>query len=104
MNFLIDSQLPPALAQWISAQGHKAIHVVDLGLEADDDSKIWRHAQKENAIIISKDEDFADRWLLSDEDVALVWIRKGNCSNRALILGLNRSGLMSCDDWNKASG
>ncbi len=52
---------------------------------ADDDSIIWTHAQKEKAVIISKDEDFADRWLLSDEAVALVWIRKGNCSNRALI-------------------
>jgi len=85
VNFLIDSQLPPALAQWISAQGHKAVHVADLGLEADDDSIIWAHAQKEGLVIISKDEDFADRSLLSDEGVALAWIRKGNCSNRALV-------------------
>jgi len=85
VNFLIDSQLPSALARWISAQGHKATHVADLGMLADDDSKIWRRAQKENAVIISKDEDFADRWVLSDEGVVLVWIRKGNCSNRALL-------------------
>jgi predicted nuclease of predicted toxin-antitoxin system len=85
VNFLIDSQLPPALAKWLSAQGHQATHVADLGLLADDDSKIWQHAQKEDTIIISKDEDFADRWLLSDGNVALIWIRKGNCSNRALI-------------------
>jgi predicted nuclease of predicted toxin-antitoxin system len=84
VNFLIDSQLPPALAKWISAQGHKAIHVADLGMLADDNSKIWQRAKKENAIII-KDEDFTDRWLLNDEGVALVWIRKGNCSNRALM-------------------
>jgi len=85
VNFLIDSQLPPALARWISTQGHQASHVANLGLLADDDSKIWDHARKEKAIIISKDEDFADRWLLSKENVALVWIRKGNCSNRALM-------------------
>ena len=88
MNFLIDSQLPPALARWISAQGHKATHVADLKLLAEDDSKIWRHAQKENAIIVSKDEDFADRWLLDNEGVALIWVRKGNCSNRALMAWL----------------
>jgi predicted nuclease of predicted toxin-antitoxin system len=88
VNFLIDSQLPPALAHWISAQGDKATHVVDLGLVANDDSKIWQHAQQEGLIIISKDEDFADRWLLSKEDVTLIWIRKGNCSNRALVTWL----------------
>ena len=88
MNFLIDSQLPPALARWISAQGHEAIHVSDLGMAADDDSIIWRYARKQNSVIISKDEDFADRWLLGDEGVALVWIRMGNCSNRILIAWL----------------
>jgi hypothetical protein len=29
-----------ALARWISAQGHHAIHVAELGLEAHDDSVI----------------------------------------------------------------
>ena len=46
---------------------------------------IWEHARAEQAVIISKDEDFVDRWLLSDQPVPLVWIRKGNCSNRALL-------------------
>jgi predicted nuclease of predicted toxin-antitoxin system len=85
VNFLIDAQLPLALARWISAQGHQAAHVADWGLLAGDDSKIWQRASRENAIIISKDEDFADRWLLGDENVTLIWIRKGNCSNQVLI-------------------
>jgi predicted nuclease of predicted toxin-antitoxin system len=88
LNFLIDSQLPPALARWIVSQGHQATHVVDLGLEAADDTIIWEHARKMQAVIVSKDEDFADRWLLRSEGVALVWIRKGNCSNRGLIAWL----------------
>jgi predicted nuclease of predicted toxin-antitoxin system len=37
LNFLIDSQLPPALARWIAAQGHQAVHVVEIGMEAVDD-------------------------------------------------------------------
>lgn len=84
MNFIVDSQLPPALANWISSRGHSATHVITLGLEAADDSEIWAHARKEQAAIISKDEDFVDRWLSDDSGVTLVWIRKGNCSNRAL--------------------
>jgi len=50
-----------------------------------DDGVVWEYARQEQAVIISKDEDFADRWLLKSEGVALVWIRKGNCSNRAFM-------------------
>ncbi len=85
MNFLIDVQLPPALGRWIIGQGHQATHAAELGLQAADDGPIWEYARKEKAVIVSKDEDFVDRWLLSDKSVALVWVRKGNCSNRALM-------------------
>lgn len=61
MNFIVDAQLPPGLALWISSHGHKATHVFDIGLQT--------------AVIISKDEDFVDRWLLDEIPVALIWIR-----------------------------
>ena len=85
MNFLVDAQLPPGLARWISSQGHRATHVFDIDLHAAADPVIWAHARKENAVIVSKDEDFVDRWLLSETPVALIWIRKGNCSSEALM-------------------
>jgi predicted nuclease of predicted toxin-antitoxin system len=85
VNFLVDSQLPPALARWIAAQGHSAKHVFDLGLASADDFELWELARREHAVIISKDEDFADLWSLRGEGVGLVWLRKGNCSNRALM-------------------
>lgn len=85
MNFVIDAQLPPALARWISNRGHHATHVFDIGLQAADDPVIWERTRKENAVIISKDEDFVDRSLQSDTPVVLSWIRKGNCSNEALL-------------------
>ena len=88
MNFLIDAQLPPALAQWIVSQGHQATHVFDRGLQTADDPVIWERAGNDRAVIVSKDEDFVDRWLLSDKPVPLVWIRKGNCSNRVLMTWL----------------
>ena len=49
---------------------------------------IWERARTEHAAIISKDEDFVDQWLLSAAPVQLVWVRKGNCSNRALLAWL----------------
>ena len=85
MKFLIDAQLPPALARWIEGQGHRATHVFQIGLERVKDEPIWEYARNDKAVIITKDEDFADRWLLSDQPTALIWIRRGNCSNRALL-------------------
>lgn len=72
----------------IACQGHQATHVFDLSLQTADDPVIWERARSEDTVIISKDEDFVDRWLLSDRPVPLVWIRKGNCSNRALLAWL----------------
>jgi len=46
---------------------------------------VWESDRRDNAVIISKDEDFVDRLLLDDQPVPLVWIRKGNCSNEALL-------------------
>jgi predicted nuclease of predicted toxin-antitoxin system len=86
--FLVDAQLPPALARWIGSQGQQAAHVFEIGLAGSDDGPIWEHAQKNKAVIVSKDEDFVDRWLLSAKPVPLVWIRKGNCSKRALLAWL----------------
>lgn len=88
MNFLVDAQLPPALARWIRSQGHQATHVFDLGFHTTDDPAIWERAREEQAVIISKDEDFVDQWLLSDQPAPFVWIRKGNCSNGALLAWL----------------
>ena len=88
MLFLVDAQLPPALARWIVERGNRATHVVDVGFQAARDGPIWEFAQRNNAVIVSKDEDFVDRWLLSESPVPLIWIRRGNCSNRALLAWL----------------
>ena len=88
MNFLIDAQLPPALARWVASQGHQATHVFDIGLEAANDAVIWARARNENIVIVSKDEDFVDQWLLSAEPIQLLWVRRGNCSNQALLAWL----------------
>ena len=77
MTFLVDAQLPPALAQWIFARGHEATHVSDIALLKATDPDIWEHARQQNAIIISKDEDFVDRWLMEQAPVALIWVPKG---------------------------
>jgi len=40
VKFLIDAQLPPALARWLQDAGYQAEHVGDLGLREANDSAI----------------------------------------------------------------
>ena len=55
MRFLIDAQLPAALARWLVAAGHEAEHVDRCGLGARLDAEIWRYAQQVKAAILTKD-------------------------------------------------
>lgn len=57
MKFLVDAQLPPALAHWLREAGHEAAHVEDAGLRESDDRLIWSHAQQTATVIVTKDED-----------------------------------------------
>ena len=85
MRFLVDAQLPPALARWLEERGHEAKHVIDLALQDAPDEAIWRHASTKGAVIVSKDEDFARRRALTSDGPQVVWLRVGNTNSRTLI-------------------
>ncbi len=90
MKFLVDAQLPPALAKWIESKGHQARRVHDLGLRDADDDLIWIRAASESEIIVTKDEDFA---LLAARNTAgpvVLWVRTGNLVNRLLLARFER--------------
>lgn len=86
MKFLIDAQLPPALAAWLQRTGHEAIHVRDVGLREADDAAIWNYAVQNGTVIVTKDEDFVARSVHTAESTppVVVWLRVGNATNRAL--------------------
>jgi predicted nuclease of predicted toxin-antitoxin system len=84
MKFLVDAQLPPALAQWLREAGHDAQAVREAGLREAGDGAIWRHAQAQGRVIITKDEDFARRAQTGAAGPVIVWLRVGNTSNAAL--------------------
>jgi predicted nuclease of predicted toxin-antitoxin system len=85
MRFLVDAQLPPALARWLAAQGHVAEHVADQNLESASDAAIWDFAVAASAVIITKDEDFALRKARADAGPPVVWIRLPNVRRRNLL-------------------
>ena len=61
MIIWVDAQLSPALARWISESfGMQAHAVRDLGLRNAKDPEIFRAAQQEGVVVLSKDSDFVD--------------------------------------------
>jgi len=85
MRFIVDAQLPPALARWLTAKGHLAEHVADRQMQAASDSAIWDFALLAGAAIITKDEDFAQRKALSDAGPRVIWIRLRNTRRSELL-------------------
>lgn len=85
MKFIVDAQLPPALARFLTGLGEEAIHVLDAGLLEANDSEIWDFALNHDWIIISKDEDFPFRAAMIQSPPRIIWVRVGNCSKQRLI-------------------
>ncbi len=67
--------------------GYEAVHVCDIGMTSAPDLDVWEVALQRNAAIVSKDEDFVlIGQARSDLPApAVVWIRIGNCSRKALL-------------------
>lgn len=86
MRFLVDAQLPPALALWLREAGQDAQHVQDVNLREAQDTPIWRYALDHQAILITKDEDFIERARQTNHAPGIIWLRLGNVSNHALRL------------------
>lgn len=58
MRFLVHNALSPTLAELLRRDGHDAVHVRDLGLQAADDGTVFAGAQ-EQRILVSADTDFS---------------------------------------------
>lgn len=85
MKFLVDNQLPAALAELLVSKGHEARHVLEVGLDAAGDTKIWNYAAANSLAVITKDEDFPQRASRPGAPVQVVWVRLGNCRKAALL-------------------
>lgn len=58
MKFLVDNALSPRLALELSAAGHDALHVRELGLQTATDAVLFELAARENRTLVSEDTDF----------------------------------------------
>jgi predicted nuclease of predicted toxin-antitoxin system len=88
MRFLVDAQLPPALAHFLENHGHEAKAAREVGLRSAEDPAIWAFADAGAWIVVTKDEDFAERVLRSKTGPQVLWLRIGNSTNRVLLTWL----------------
>jgi predicted nuclease of predicted toxin-antitoxin system len=91
LKFLVDNQLPAALARFIESRGSRAKHVLEIGLAESSDIQIFRHAESEGYILVSKDEDFLHLALRPASRISLVWVRIGNCRKQHLLQAFDRA-------------
>lgn len=85
MKWIIDAQLPPSFAAALRAAKCDAVAVREIGLRDAKDGTIWEHALRSDAAIVTKDEDFAERAMRSDQAPVVVWLRIGNATNPVLL-------------------
>lgn len=86
MNWLIDAQLPKKLASLLSDRGEDAVHTLDLPLgNATSDTAITDFADREFRIVVTKDHDFVNSFLLHGKPKQLLLISTGNITNNDLV-------------------
>ncbi len=85
MNFLVDAQLPRRLALRLREAGHDTSHTLDLpGGNRATDEEINDLCGREGRIVITKDADFVNSFLISGRPPKLLLISVGNISNDEL--------------------
>lgn len=92
MKFIIDAHLPLALKSWLKQQGHDAVHTRDLPRKnLSDDIEVIEVAVREQRVVISKDSDFFDYFVLKGIPPKLLMITTGNLVNKDLLALFQRN-------------
>lgn len=82
MNFLVDAQLPRRLAYRLREFGHEAVHTLDLPRgNRTPDAEIKELSLREKRVVITKDGEFVDSFILQSMPYKLLLITTGNIKN-----------------------
>ncbi len=87
MKFLIDAQLPRRLAIFLQQAGYDAVHTLDLPLgNRTPDRTINELSIREQRVVVTKDADFVNSYLLSQAPWKLLLVSTGNIHNDELMV------------------
>lgn len=85
MRFLVDAQLPRRLIFRFREAGHDALHALDLPRgNRTTDAELIAFATRQERIVVTKDADFVDSFMLRHQPPKLLLITTGNITNADL--------------------
>lgn len=85
MRYLVDAQLPPLLSDILNQMGFESKHVLELPKgDETKDTEITEFADLNNHVVITKDLDFYNSFMVKNELKKLRLITTGNIKNRTL--------------------
>lgn len=86
MKFIVDTQLPPLLKDWLISKGFDTIHTIDCNQGVFiEDAEIRSIATSENRIVITKDKDFLNHYLVKGSPPKVLLLELGNVKNNTLL-------------------
>jgi predicted nuclease of predicted toxin-antitoxin system len=85
LKFLLDAQLPRRLQILFANFGYEALHTLDLPEgNRTKDRELERICEEENRILVIKDNDFVESFLIRRRPERLLFLSCGNLSNSDL--------------------
>jgi predicted nuclease of predicted toxin-antitoxin system len=86
MKFIVDAQLPKSLSDFLKASGFDSVHTLELQeMNGTKDAAITEKADMEGRIVITKDADFLDGYILYGKPAKLLLVKTGNIPNSELL-------------------
>jgi len=85
MKFLIDAHLPRRLVYQLRAVGYDATHTLDLPrANRTTDTEVNDFSIREQRVVITKDADFVDSFIVQRKPYKLLLVSTGNITNAEL--------------------
>lgn len=86
MKFIVDAQLPFRLSSFLRKEGFDVIHTSDLpNQNFTKDNLIIKIAEEQSRIVVTKDSDFFEHYLVHGKPEKILMITTGNIVNKELI-------------------
>lgn len=86
MKLLYDENLSPKLVMALNDVFPDSAHVDRVGLGGASDREVWEYARDNGYTLISKDSDFQEMSLLHGYPPKVIWLKRGNCTNKQIEL------------------
>lgn len=80
IKFLLDAGVPRSVQRFLESQGFAVTHVADTGLISATDQEIYRYANEESFVLISRDKDFGSMLDYPAGGIGIIIIRDLNLS------------------------